>query len=185
MRVVLPDPRCYLFHYLINGSSIAGFMLLLDPLLLSWTGFWDFSLFSVAELLHSNTMIGDPGCNRIQSHLCTNTNSMYLSSWLYWHLLDHRSRPLSWSLLPSPPRPVPALPSSCSSSAILLSWSDWGKSWGPGVCSTMDACALKESWGWTPLWASNTWTVSSRRCWGSLHLCRVPTEQPCRLLNLM
>lgn len=71
-------PHCYLFHYLNNGSSTAGFMLLLDSLLLSWTSFWDFSFFSVLTgtlgLLHSNTMIGDPSYQWIQSDLCTYAN---------------------------------------------------------------------------------------------------------------
>lgn len=182
-------PHCYLFHYLNNGSSTAGFMLLLEPLLLFRTDFWNWNFFCVftgtPEVVHCGAMIRDPGCRCTQSDLCTNGSKTYWSSWLYNNLSCRRSRPSSWSLPPSPPRPVPALPSSCSSSAILLSWSDWGRSWGPGACFTMDASALKGSWGWTPLWASNTWTASSRRCWDSLHLCQVPTEQPRRRLNLM
>lgn len=99
-------------------------------------------------------------------------------------LSSHRSRPSSWSSPPLPPRPAPAPRSSCSSSATLPSWSAWGRSWEPGVSSTMAASAPKESWGLTPSWASSTWTVSSRRCWDSLHLSRGLTEPPCRPSNL-
>ena len=112
-------------------------------------------------------------------HLGTSALNHHLAS-----LSSHRSRPSSWYLLPLPQQPAPAPRSSCSFSAILPSWSAWERSWGPGVSSTMAACALKENWGWTPSWASSTWTVSSRRCWDSIHLSQGPTEPPCRPLNL-
>lgn len=104
---------------------------------------------------------------------------------IFSFILSHRSQPLNWSLPPSPPQPVPALPLSCSSFGTLRSWSDWGRNWEQGVSSTMDASFLRENSEWRPLGASSTLTVSSKRCWDSTHQCQGPTEPPCRHLNLM
>lgn len=69
-------PHCYLFHYLNNGSSTVGLTLCCYWIHFCYPelafGILAFSVLCTLDLLHSNTMIGGPGCNWIQSDLCTN-----------------------------------------------------------------------------------------------------------------
>lgn len=96
--------------------------------------------------------------------------------------LVSRSLPSSWSLLPLPPRPVPAPLWSCSYCGTQRCWRNCVRSCAIAAFCMMAACA-KANCGLTASAALSTWTVSSRRYCASMHQCQGATAPPCRPLS--